>query len=80
MENALLYNTLEQKVAARTQDLSQALDNLNATQKKLVESEKMAALGSLVAGVAHEINTPVGTSITAASTLADETQIVQKSK
>ncbi len=74
LENALLYNTLEQKVAARTQDLSQALDNLNATQKKLVESEKMAALGSLVAGVAHEINTPVGTSITAASTLADETQ------
>ncbi|WP_293108784.1 ATP-binding sensor histidine kinase [Moorena sp. SIOASIH] len=88
LENAQLYSNLEQaksqledyshnleeKVAERTQELSQTLDDLTATQKKLVESEKMAALGGLVAGVAHEINTPVGTSITAASILADETQ------
>ena len=88
LENAQLYTNLEQansqledyshnleeKVAERTQELSQTLDDLTATQKKLVQSEKMAALGGLVAGVAHEINTPVGTSITAASILADETQ------
>ncbi|MEE3719473.1 HAMP domain-containing sensor histidine kinase [Tumidithrix elongata RA019] len=55
-------------------DLERAFNELTLMQDKLVEVETMAALGGLVAGVAHEINTPVGTSITLASTLMDETQ------
>ena len=72
---------LEQKIRARTQALSQKNTELNDTltslrqaQKQLVESEKLASLGQLVAGVAHEINTPVGISVTGASTLAEETE------
>ncbi len=60
IDNARLYNNLEQKVAERTQELTKTLEDLKTTQDELIQKEKMAALGQLIAGIAHEINTPLG--------------------
>ena len=69
-----LNATLEMRVTERTLELTEAMDRLQATQSELVRSEKLSALGSLVAGVAHELNTPIGNSLTVASTMLDQTR------
>lgn len=86
-ENALLAlnGELEVKVYERTsklentnQQLHNSLDNLTLAQEQLVQSEKMASLGQLVAGVAHEVNTPLGICITSITALKDKVEELQK--
>ncbi len=62
---------VERTVAERTAALRDALDTLERAQDELVRSEKLAALGGMVAAIAHEINTPLGNALTVATTLAD---------
>ncbi|MBC3892576.1 HAMP domain-containing protein [Undibacterium sp. LX40W] len=78
--------TLESKVRLRTQELESAnhhleaaLASVNSAQNELARIERMAALGSMVAGVAHELNTPLGNCLLVASTLSDETRQIEKS-
>jgi signal transduction histidine kinase/purine-cytosine permease-like protein len=58
-------------------ELLESMQHLEQTRKDLIESEKLAALGGLVAGVAHEINTPVGIAVSTASYLSERTQAAQ---
>ena len=84
---------LEELVAERTAALTQAkeqseqvnrelaaaLENLSITQEELVRRDKLAALGALVAGIAHELNTPIGNGLVVATTMAERTREIQAS-
>ena len=73
------YETLEAKVEERTRDLNKSLDDLQKAQSRLVQSEKLASLGQLTAGIAHEIKNPlnfVNNFASLSSDLVDELQEV----
>ncbi|WP_433933593.1 AAA family ATPase [Sorangium cellulosum] len=59
IENARLYETLDRRVKERTLELSKALDHLRQTQNQLVLKEKLASLGMLTSGIAHELKNPL---------------------
>lgn len=86
LEGALqdINSELEQRVEERTRalqssnrELRSALDSLQLARNELVRSEKLSALGELVAGIAHELNTPIGNALMASSTLRDHTLQLQ---
>lgn len=76
---------LEERVERRTNELQEVnvrlqgtLEDLRRMQQSLVQSEKLASLGSLVAGLSHELNTPIGTSVTIVSTIVERCADLQK--
>lgn len=69
---------VEDELRERNTELARSMEVLDQTKDQLVESERMASLGGLVAGITHDVNTPLGVSVTAASFLQDRIATLQK--
>jgi len=84
-QQAKLNSSLEEKVKQRTSalkeannELIQTLEKLHQFQRQMVQNEKMASLGDMVAGVAHEVNTPIGLGVTASTMMLDRLSDMRK--
>jgi signal transduction histidine kinase len=71
-----INNSLEERVEDRTEKLSEAYDELKESQVQLVQAEKMSSLGELVAGISHEINTPLWYLISNATVLQERLEVL----
>jgi len=71
------HSELVKEVESKTEHLSEALEYLKKAQDLLIEQEKMASLGALVSGISHELNTPLGICLTAASHLQGENKKIK---
>lgn len=68
---------IEDELRKRNTELATSMETIQMAKDQLVESERMASLGGLVAGIAHDVNTPLGVSVTATSFLQDRVQKLQ---
>lgn len=66
------------EIEKKNKELKETIGELQSTQNKLIDAEKMASLGYMVTGVAHEINTPLGVCLTSISFLKDETKEIKR--